>query len=179
MMNSVIITAMMAILLAAIARAPVGAAERVNLPDEMLGLWCLDAKERDHDHETYRRDDCGPGTDNPSWMWLLIGSRTLRALRLACLFMLSLLTCVSIWLPGDRETAGLARAQDRQWSGLDRVCRGRHRDDATTAQRFSGTGLAVAITRKLARMMGGDVTVASEHGKGSVFTVRLPGSGDS
>jgi signal transduction histidine kinase len=46
--------------------------------------------------------------------------------------------------------------------------------EATTAQRFGGTGLGLAITRKLARMMGGDVTVASEHGKGSVFTVRLP-----
>ena len=48
--------------------------------------------------------------------------------------------------------------------------------DATTAQRFGGTGLGLAITRKLARMMGGDVTVTSEHGKGSVFMVRLPGS---
>ena len=46
--------------------------------------------------------------------------------------------------------------------------------DATTAQRFGGTGLGLALSRKLARMMGGDVTVASEPGKGSVFTVRLP-----
>jgi signal transduction histidine kinase len=46
--------------------------------------------------------------------------------------------------------------------------------DRTTAQRFGGTGLGLALSRKLARMMGGDVTVASEPGKGSVFTVRLP-----
>jgi signal transduction histidine kinase len=46
--------------------------------------------------------------------------------------------------------------------------------DASTAQQFGGTGLGLALSRKLARMMGGDVTVASEPGKGSVFTVRLP-----
>jgi signal transduction histidine kinase len=51
--------------------------------------------------------------------------------------------------------------------------------DATTAQRFGGTGLGLALSRKLARMMGGDVTVASELGKGSVFTVRVPGGADA
>jgi adenylate cyclase len=50
--------------------------------------------------------------------------------------------------------------------------------DSSTARRFGGTGLGLAITRKLARMMGGDVTATSEQGKGSVFTIRLPGSTD-
>jgi two-component system, NtrC family, sensor kinase len=51
--------------------------------------------------------------------------------------------------------------------------------DSSTARQYGGTGLGLAITRKLARMMGGDVTVTSEPGKGSIFTVRLPGSPDS
>jgi adenylate cyclase len=51
--------------------------------------------------------------------------------------------------------------------------------EASTSKKYGGTGLGLAITRKLARMMGGDVTVKSESGKGSVFTVHLPGGGDS
>jgi signal transduction histidine kinase/CheY-like chemotaxis protein len=50
--------------------------------------------------------------------------------------------------------------------------------DTSTARQYGGTGLGLAITRKLARMMGGDVTVTSQPGKGSVFTVRLPGSAE-
>jgi signal transduction histidine kinase len=44
---------------------------------------------------------------------------------------------------------------------------------------YCGTGLGLALSRKLARMMGGDVTVTSEPGKGSVFTVRLPAGADT
>jgi signal transduction histidine kinase len=51
--------------------------------------------------------------------------------------------------------------------------------DSLTARRYGGTGLGLALSRKLARMMGGDVTVTSEMGKGSVFTVRLPGGGNT
>jgi signal transduction histidine kinase len=46
--------------------------------------------------------------------------------------------------------------------------------EASTARHYGGSGLGLSITRKLARMMGGDVTVTSELGKGSVFAARLP-----
>jgi len=47
--------------------------------------------------------------------------------------------------------------------------------EASTARQFGGTGLGLAITKKFCQMMGGDVTVESELGKGSTFTIRLPG----
>ncbi|MFO0575558.1 MAG: response regulator [Polyangia bacterium] len=47
--------------------------------------------------------------------------------------------------------------------------------DASTARRYGGTGLGLAITARFCRMMGGDVTVQSQVGVGSTFTITLPG----
>jgi|JI10StandDraft_1071094.scaffolds.fasta_scaffold07486_5 PAS domain S-box-containing protein len=46
--------------------------------------------------------------------------------------------------------------------------------DASTTRKFGGTGLGLVISRNFCQMMGGDITVTSEEGKGTTFTITLP-----
>jgi signal transduction histidine kinase/DNA-binding NarL/FixJ family response regulator len=46
--------------------------------------------------------------------------------------------------------------------------------DASTTKLFGGTGLGLTISRRLARLLGGDITVASVPGQGSIFTLTMP-----
>lgn len=67
------------------------------------------------------------------------------------------------------EDTGIGIPADK----LDHVFRRFSQADAATTRKFGGTGLGLTISRKLTETMGGSISVSSEPGRGSCFTVTL------
>ena len=62
---------------------------------------------------------------------------------------------------------------------LDHVFQEFSQADDSTTRNFGGTGLGLPISRRFCQMMGGDITIQSEAGKGSTFTIELPAAVDA
>ena len=65
---------------------------------------------------------------------------------------------------------GIGITQDN----LQKLFKDFNQADASTASKYGGTGLGLALSRHLCRMMGGNIDVQSEFGRGSRFTIRIP-----
>jgi CheY-like chemotaxis protein len=74
------------------------------------------------------------------------------------------------WLTFTVSDTGIGLTADQ----LGRLFQEFSQADPTTTRKYGGTGLGLALSRRLARLMGGDITAVSQAGQGSSFTVRLP-----
>jgi signal transduction histidine kinase len=68
------------------------------------------------------------------------------------------------------EDTGIGISADHQAAIFDEF----RQVDGTTTRRFGGAGLGLALSKGLARRLGGDIDVESVPGEGSRFSLRLP-----
>jgi signal transduction histidine kinase len=76
------------------------------------------------------------------------------------------------WVEIAVQDTGIGIAQDE----LGRLFQNFAQASALTSSRYGGTGLGLALSQKLAALMGGGIAVVSERGRGSRFTLRIPAS---
>ena len=74
------------------------------------------------------------------------------------------------WLEFAVADTGIGLTSEQQ----NRLFQSFSQADPSTSRKYGGTGLGLVISRRFAQMMGGDIQLQSEFGRGSVFTVRLP-----
>jgi signal transduction histidine kinase/DNA-binding response OmpR family regulator len=74
------------------------------------------------------------------------------------------------WIAFHVKDSGIGMTRDQAARIFDAFTQA----DASTTRKYGGTGLGLTITRKFCELMGGRITVDSEPGKGTVFSVRLP-----
>ena len=70
----------------------------------------------------------------------------------------------------DVEDTGIGIAPERQEAVFESFTQA----DGTTTRKYGGTGLGLAITKQLTRLLGGELSLTSEEGRGSVFTMIIP-----
>ncbi len=70
----------------------------------------------------------------------------------------------------DVEDTGIGIPEDKQKSVFELFTQA----DGSTSRKFGGTGLGLTITKQLAGLLGGNVSLTSQPGKGSVFSLTIP-----